>query len=316
VLEAASSGSSTYCSPRPGSLSDEQLGADENCAANGNAMPAAAVAAGRCALGAKQPSCLGSLLPQLFPPSPAVTCAPAAAAAEVDAAGAAAEAAPAPSAARVPALDAEAECILSLFPEQVQAAVRDACTAAAADGSSSGSRGSYSSSSTQGQQQAQPKRRLVELVVDAGRPVVARFADGGEVDLPCHLEVEVSGWFCRCSCGCCLCLPGALCSAAMHRLLACSVARSVATPHSDLSRLSACCPQPNTPQEALALLRAAKPRLRLGQEWGEELFYGDNRSGIPGTLHRISAMRGRDRRELGLTYRIGRHVSGELARQL
>lgn len=32
--------------------------------------------------------------------------------------------------------------------------------------------------------------------------------------------------------------------------------------------------------------------------------------GIPGMLHRISAIRGRDGRVLGLTYRIGRHVSG------
>lgn len=39
-------------------------------------------------------------------------------------------------------------------------------------------------------------------------------------------------------------------------------------------------------QEALGLLRASKQRLHLGDEWSEEIFYGDNRTGdwVPAQL--------------------------------
>lgn len=40
------------------------------------------------------------------------------------------------------------------------------------------------------------------------------------------------------------------------------------------------------------------------------MFGSDERLGVPGTLHRISAMRDRGRNIIGLTYRIGRHVPG------
>lgn len=39
-------------------------------------------------------------------------------------------------------------------------------------------------------------------------------------------------------------------------------------------------------------------------------FHADNRMGLTGTLHRISAIRDRDGSVAGLTYRIGRHVAG------
>ena len=39
-------------------------------------------------------------------------------------------------------------------------------------------------------------------------------------------------------------------------------------------------------------------------------FHADNRMGLTGTLHRISAIRDRDGSVIGLTYRIGRHVPG------
>ena len=39
-------------------------------------------------------------------------------------------------------------------------------------------------------------------------------------------------------------------------------------------------------------------------------FRADNRAGVPGTLHRISAIRDRDRSVIGLTYRVGRSVAG------
>ena len=42
-------------------------------------------------------------------------------------------------------------------------------------------------------------------------------------------------------------------------------------------------------------------------------FTSDNRSGIPGTLHRISAIRNRQGKVIGLTCRIGRVVTGTIA---
>ncbi len=44
-----------------------------------------------------------------------------------------------------------------------------------------------------------------------------------------------------------------------------------------------------------------------------DLFYADNRMGVEGTLHRISAIRNRDthRSVIGLTYRVGRHMPGK-----
>ena len=42
-------------------------------------------------------------------------------------------------------------------------------------------------------------------------------------------------------------------------------------------------------------------------------FHADNRMGLTGTLHRISAIRDRDGSVIGLTYRIGRHVAGMFA---
>jgi stage III sporulation protein SpoIIIAA len=63
------------------------------------------------------------------------------------------------------------------------------------------------------------------------------------------------------------------------------------------------------PQEAVEHLAAAKGHLLEGGSGGE-LFYSDNRAGIPGTLHRISAMRDRNGGINGLTYRVGRSVPG------
>ena len=42
-------------------------------------------------------------------------------------------------------------------------------------------------------------------------------------------------------------------------------------------------------------------------------FTSDNRSGIPGTLHRISAIRNRQGRVVGLTCRIGRVITGTIS---
>ncbi|MDR1167851.1 MAG: hypothetical protein LBK53_03035 [Heliobacteriaceae bacterium] len=46
---------------------------------------------------------------------------------------------------------------------------------------------------------------------------------------------------------------------------------------------------------------------------GIQEFTSDNRSGIPGTLHRISAIRNRQGKVIGLTCRIGRVVTGTIA---
>lgn len=57
------------------------------------------------------------------------------------------------------------------------------------------------------------------------------------------------------------------------------------------------------PQEALERLQAATPH-------GAALLRSGGRAGLDGTLHRVSAMRSRDGRVLGLTFRVGRHVPG------
>lgn len=64
---------------------------------------------------------------------------------------------------------------------------------------------------------------------------------------------------------------------------------------------------PTRSQEALELLRAASP-------YGAQALQQGGRMGLDGTLHRVSAMRARDGRVLGLTYRIGRHVPSALLR--
>lgn len=63
-------------------------------------------------------------------------------------------------------------------------------------------------------------------------------------------------------------------------------------------------------EDALEHLAAAKGRLHLTGGRHGDLFYSDNRAGIPGTLHRISAMRDREAGIIGLTYRVGRHAPG------
>lgn len=42
-------------------------------------------------------------------------------------------------------------------------------------------------------------------------------------------------------------------------------------------------------------------------------FGADNRAGVPGTLHRISAMRNRRGAIVGLTCRVGRAVAGHIS---
>ena len=52
-----------------------------------------------------------------------------------------------------------------------------------------------------------------------------------------------------------------------------------------------------------------------GGSSGVDLFQSDGRAGVPGTLHRISAIRDRQGCIVGLTYRVGRHVPGGLMGQ-
>lgn len=51
-------------------------------------------------------------------------------------------------------------------------------------------------------------------------------------------------------------------------------------------------------------------RQSLGLSCAGDPFHADNRMGLAGTLHRISAIRDRDGSVIGLTYRIGRHAPG------
>lgn len=60
---------------------------------------------------------------------------------------------------------------------------------------------------------------------------------------------------------------------------------------------------------ALRALEDSKERLGASGP-AASIFSSDNRAGVPGTLHRISAMRGRQGEVLGLTYRVGRHLEG------
>lgn len=62
--------------------------------------------------------------------------------------------------------------------------------------------------------------------------------------------------------------------------------------------------------------RTRRPLSRASPQVGD--FGGDNRAGIDATLHRISAMRNRSGRVVGLTCRVGRAVTGsaELVRDL
>ncbi len=55
-----------------------------------------------------------------------------------------------------------------------------------------------------------------------------------------------------------------------------------------------------------------KPECGVAGDIGEDPFHEDNRMGVEGTLHRISAIRNRDKQKsvIGLTYRIGRHMPG------
>ena len=53
-----------------------------------------------------------------------------------------------------------------------------------------------------------------------------------------------------------------------------------------------------------------KAQLQPGAWCAGDPFHADNRMGLTGTLHRISAIRDRDGSVIGLTYRIGRHVAG------
>ena len=80
------------------------------------------------------------------------------------------------------------------------------------------------------------------------------------------------------------------------------------------------CVSDSTEQQADIVLQQAN-YCALGQVTQADLeaankavgdFGGDNRAGVEGTLHRISAIRNRDGKVVGLTCRVGRAVVGHL----
>ena len=74
------------------------------------------------------------------------------------------------------------------------------------------------------------------------------------------------------------------------------------------------CPEARFVGHGAESLRAAEVTFDelLATEAALAAFGGDNRAGIPGTLHRISAIRNRMGRIVGLTCRVGRAVTGHV----
>merc|ERR1711920_399896 len=68
------------------------------------------------------------------------------------------------------------------------------------------------------------------------------------------------------------------------------------------------CPSPSLPlRDAPVTMEELKSAEKAVGEFG-----GDNRAGIPFTIHRISALRNRKGVVIGLTCRVGRAVSGHI----
>jgi hypothetical protein len=142
---------------------------------------------------------------------------------------------------------------------------------------------------------------LLEVVMDLGRPPLARFPSGDVKlsDDPVTAEdlaqaVEKVGGCTVNDCGVLVLAAGKGAAAARHQL-------------SNYHR-----PPPFESHATPHQLETPKQPPQVGD------FGGDNRAGIDATLHRISAMRNRAGKVVGLTCRVGRAITGsaELVRDL
>ena len=157
---------------------------------------------------------------------------------------------------------------------------------------------------------------LQEVVLDQGRPVELRLSRGRPVQLPVACSVAEA----------LQCLAAAKARAdeegseeewdeqaavvqqplASSGNAAASGSSLLQTQLSEASSISLLLPTDPGSRSA-SLLAAAAPAS------AGTLFSSDNRLALPGSLHRISAMRDPSGQVYGLTYRIGRHVPGAAA---
>ena len=147
--------------------------------------------------------------------------------------------------------------------------------------------------------------KVIELTADCGRKVSMRFSDGTEDYLPISLDMEE-----------------ALASLMQHTRFSSNhscephMSGSNAGPPSIMAAsFSAFGMQIGRSVKGIAtfprVAQSAQQALHIqGAVRQMDPFMADNRVGIPGTLHRISAIRDRDSTIIGLTYRVGRHLDG------
>ncbi|KAL4531564.1 hypothetical protein Ndes2526B_g04327 [Nannochloris sp. 'desiccata'] len=137
----------------------------------------------------------------------------------------------------------------------------------------------------------------IEILVDIGRPISVRFSDGTEAFLDDSLQFSVAE--------------------ALNLLVNARKRLGLGIGGAGLGGSVDFPATADTPATgtAVAVATAGADTLREMNPYGDavhnsDIFSSDNRAGIPGTLHRISAIRGRKHEVLGLTYRIGRHLEG------
>jgi stage III sporulation protein SpoIIIAA len=207
-----------------------------------------------------------------------------------------------------PTQNRDVATVLSLFPTEISEAVRAMCNSNYRGGLEeknleineegelvNGVVVTTTTSSSPGAPKAAAKIKWpIEIVVDIGRPISIRFSDGTETHLDESLQFYVSE--------------------ALKFLLNARKRLGLGTAGIDGGdSVDFLVGATTTTTAALATTRAdaSLESTPYGNEVHiSDIFSSDNRAGIPGTLHRISAIRGRKHEILGLTYRIGRHLEG------
>eukprot|EP00878_Enallax_costatus_P005606 GHUV01005879.1.p1 GENE.GHUV01005879.1~~GHUV01005879.1.p1 ORF type:complete len:850 (+),score=282.70 GHUV01005879.1:452-3001(+) len=134
--------------------------------------------------------------------------------------------------------------------------------------------------------------QLVEVIIDSSRPVTLRFSDRTCRELACTIHIQ----------------QALSCLQAARQQWKQGFAEGQPSVEDALQQQQL---QGLGAAEAAAVgnLRAQAVR-GVGSNHPSGMFGSDQRLGVPGTLHRVSAMRDRQGNIYGLTYRIGRHVPG------